>query len=51
MKVISFFTDSSVVDRIINHLKLSFVADRPPPPRIDSQELLMATETATEYFS
>jgi len=51
MKVISFLPDSSVVDRIANHLKLSFVADRPPPPQVASQELLMAAETATEYFS
>jgi len=32
MKIISFLTDYSVVDRIINHLKLTFVADKPPPP-------------------
>jgi len=51
MKVISFLTDSSVVDHIINHLKLSFVADRPPPPQVASQELLMAAEPSTEYFS
>jgi hypothetical protein len=51
MKVIAFITDYAVVDRIINHLKLSFVADRPPPPHIASQELLMAAETSAEYFS
>jgi ribosomal protein S27E len=51
MKVIAFLTDYPVVDRIINHLKLSFVADRPPPPHIAYQELLMAAETSTEYFS
>jgi hypothetical protein len=39
-----------VVDRIIDHLKLSFVAAKPPPPRIASQELLMAVETGGEYF-
>jgi hypothetical protein len=32
MKVISFLTDLAVVDRIIDHLNLTFVADRPPPP-------------------
>jgi hypothetical protein len=31
MKVIAFLTDFSVVDRIIGHLKLTFVAERPPP--------------------
>jgi hypothetical protein len=29
MKVISFLTDYTVVDRIIDHLKLTFVAERP----------------------
>jgi len=51
MKVISFLTEYSVVDRIINHLKLTFVADKPPPPQIASQEFLMAAETSAEYFS
>jgi hypothetical protein len=30
MRIIAFITDFSVVDRIINHLKLTFIADRPP---------------------
>jgi len=51
MRIIAFFTDFSVVDRIINHLKLSFVAAKPPRPRIASQELLVAAETSCEYFS
>jgi len=51
MKVIAFLTDYPVVDRIINHLRLSFVADKPPPPRIASQELLMAAEASADYFS
>jgi hypothetical protein len=51
MKVIAFLTDFSVVDRIINHLKLTFVADKPPPPQVAYQELLMAAETSAEYFS
>jgi hypothetical protein len=51
MKVIAFLTDFSVVDRIINHLKLTFVAAKPPPPRIAYQELLMAAEAGSEYFS
>jgi hypothetical protein len=50
MKVIVFLTDFSVVDRIINHLKLSFVASKPPPPQVAFQELLMAAETSAEYF-
>jgi len=51
MKIIAFLTDYPVVDRILDHLKLSFVADRPPPPHIACQELLMADETSAEYFS
>ncbi len=51
MKVIAFLTDYAVVDRTINHLKLTFVADRPPPPHIAYQEALMAAETSTEYLS
>jgi len=51
MRIISFLTDYAVVDRIINHLKLTFVAERPPPPPIAYQELLMAAEASAEYFS
>jgi hypothetical protein len=51
MKVIAFLTDYDVVDRIIRHLKLTFIAAKPPPPHIAYQELLMAAETGAEYFS
>jgi hypothetical protein len=51
MKVIAFLTDYAMVDRIINHLKLTFVAERPPPPQIAYQEVLMAAEVGSEYFS
>jgi hypothetical protein len=51
MKVIAFLTDFSVVDRIINHLQLTFVAERPPPPHIAYQELLVAAEDDAEYLS
>jgi hypothetical protein len=51
MRNTAFITDFSVVDRIINHLKLTFVAAKPPPPQIAFQELLMAAEASTEYFS
>jgi hypothetical protein len=50
MKVIAFLTDCAVVDRIIDHLKLTFVAERPPPPQIAYQESLVAAETSGEYF-
>jgi hypothetical protein len=51
MKVIAFLTDYSVVDRIIDHLKLRFVAERPPPPQLAFQEYLMAAEAGSEYSS
>ncbi|MDH7513838.1 MAG: hypothetical protein QHH14_12900, partial [Clostridiales bacterium] len=51
MNVISFITDFSVVDRIIRHLKLSFVASNPPPLHMVYQEVLMAAERSGEYFS
>ena len=51
MRIIAFLTDYVVVDRIIAHLKLTFVAERPPPPQVAFQELLMAEEAGSEYFS
>ena len=51
MRIIAFLTDYVVVDRIIHHLKLTFVADKPPPPHIAYQEFLMAAETAVVYLS
>jgi hypothetical protein len=51
MKVIAFLTDYAVVDRIIDHLKLTFVAERPPPTHLAAQKLLMAVEASTEYSS
>jgi hypothetical protein len=50
MKAIAFLTDYLVVDRIINHLHLTFVAERPPPPQFAYQKVLMAAETGREYF-
>ena len=40
-----------VVDRIIAHLKLTFVAERPPPPHVGYQEILVAAEAPADYFS
>ena len=51
MKVIAFLTDYAMVDRIIGHLKLTFVADRPPPPQLAFQELLTAAEAGGECLS
>ena len=50
MKVIAFIEDHKVIDNIIDHLKLRFQAERPPPSQIVQQELLMAAEESGEYF-
>jgi hypothetical protein len=50
MKVIAFLTDFSVVDRITDHLKLTFVAAKPPPSHVFEQVALMAAEPDVEYF-
>jgi len=50
MKVVAFITEFSVVDRIINHLKLTFVAEKPPPSRVLTEVALMAAEERAEYF-
>ena len=38
------------IDKIIDHLKFTFMAERPPPSQIVQQELLMAAEEKGEYF-
>jgi len=40
-----------VVGKIIDRLKLTFFADKPPPPQPAYQEYLMAAESSAEYFS
>jgi len=50
MKVVAFITEYAVVDRIIDHLKLTFVADKPPPSHVIEQVALTAAEESGEYF-
>ena len=50
MRVIAFITEFSVVDRIINRLKLTFVASKPPPSRVFGQESLTPAEESGDYF-
>jgi hypothetical protein len=50
MKVVAFITDHAVVDRIIDHLKLTFVAER-PPPECPFQDLFMVADPPVEYFA
>ncbi len=33
LRIISFIENYKVIDKIIDHLKLTFKAERPPPPR------------------
>jgi hypothetical protein len=37
------------VDRIIDHLKLTFVAEKPPPSPVFEQVALLAAEAGGEY--
>jgi hypothetical protein len=50
MKVVAFITEDAVVDRIIDHLKLRFIAEKPPPSRVFTEVALMAAEGSAEYF-
>jgi hypothetical protein len=51
MKIIAFIIDYAAVDRIIDHLKLRFIAEKPPPSRVFTEVALMAAEEPAEYFS
>lgn len=48
MKVVAFLTEHEVVDRIIRHLGLTFIAEK-PPAHVFEQATLMATEESGEY--
>jgi len=50
MKVVAFLTEHAVVDRIIEHLKLAFVAAKPPPPESAFQELLWEADPPAGYY-
>ncbi|MCK4758735.1 MAG: acid--CoA ligase [Candidatus Aminicenantes bacterium] len=49
MKIVAFITDYAVVDKIIRRLKLTFTAERPPPPQAQ-KALLRGVEERGEYF-
>jgi len=49
MKVVAFITEVAVVDRIIDHLKLTFVADKPPPSHVFTEVALPEAEESREY--
>jgi len=50
MKVVAFLMEHAVVDRIIDHLKLVFVAERPPPPQAAFKELLWEVDPPAGFF-
>jgi hypothetical protein len=49
MKVVAFLTEPAVVDRIVRHLELTFVAEKPPPADVFEQVALIAAEESGEY--
>jgi len=50
MKIIAFITEYAVVDRIIDHMKLTFVAAKRPQSHVFEQVALTAAEESGEYF-
>jgi hypothetical protein len=50
MKVVAFITEHAVVDRIIDHLKLTFTAEKPPPPAGPFRDLDMVADPPAGYF-
>ncbi len=51
MSIIAFIKDHKVIDKIIRLLKLTFYAERPPPPHVFHQELLLAAEERGIFLS
>jgi Ribonuclease G/E len=49
MRVVAFLTEHAIVARIIRHLELTFVAEKPPPAHVFEQTALMAAEESGEY--
>ena len=50
MRIISFIQDYRVIDKIIDHLKLTFTAER-PPPLLSQPQLTIVAEERVEYLS
>ena len=49
MKGVAFLTEVAVVDRIVEHLKLTFVAAKPPPSRVFTEVALPEAEESGAY--
>jgi len=50
MKVVAFLAVYAVSERIIDHLQMTFVAEKPPPAQAVFQECLWAADPPAEYF-
>jgi len=50
METVAFLTEHAVVDRIIDHLKLTFAAAKSPLPQAACQEYHWAADPPAEYF-
>jgi len=48
---LSFLAEHAVVDRIIRHLELTFVAEKPPPADVFEQLALMGAEESGEFLT
>ncbi len=47
MRIVSFIEEHKVIDKIIDHLKLTFKAEHPPPPQA---QFSVAAEERSEYI-
>jgi hypothetical protein len=47
---LAVITDHQAIERIIAHLKLTFVAAKPPPSQVFEQVSLTAAEESGDYF-
>jgi len=47
--IIAFIEYYAMIDRIIDHLKLSFTAEYPPPPHAQEEPIIEAEERG-DYF-
>jgi hypothetical protein len=50
MKIVAFITEYAVVDRFIDHLKLTFAAAKSLLSHVFEQVALMTAEESGEYF-
>lgn len=48
-RAVAFLTEYEDVDRIMEHLKLTFVAEKPPPAQVFERVVLMAAEESGDY--